>query len=178
MRFETKQKEQERMSRVWDIYRDSVYQDCLKKNEEYEKDRIYCRHGYDHLLAVARLAYLFSLERGYDLEKDLIYAAALLHDVGRWKQYADGTPHDEAGALIGEGILSRTGFDDEEKQMITAAIRSHRGAGASVKENDPRLSRLQEVLYDADKMSRDCYACDALDSCNWAAEKKNLQIMW
>ena len=42
--------------------------------------------------------------------KELIYCAALLHDIGRARQYEDGTPHDEAGAAIAGQILNELGF--------------------------------------------------------------------
>ena len=55
--------------------------------------RIFCGHDMAHFLDVARLAYLFNLEENLKLEKEEIYTAALLHDVGRFVQYEDGTPH-------------------------------------------------------------------------------------
>ena len=32
--------------------------------------------------------------------------------------------------------------------------------------------------YDADKISRVCYACPAEKDCNWSREKKNQKIIW
>ena len=119
---------------------------------------------------MARLAYIFSLERQYDLKKDVIYAAAMLHDIGKWQQYREGIPHEIASANIAKKVLQDTGFTDEEEKMILDAIRSHRESGADKK--------LSEVLYDADKISRDCYTCNAQKECNWSKEKKNLQITW
>ena len=36
---------------------------------------------------VARLMYIYALEEHLELPKELIYAAALLHDIGRAQQY-------------------------------------------------------------------------------------------
>ena len=132
MLIEQKIAEQSRMERVFRIYKDEQFVDCMHKNDECEKERVYCRHGYDHLLAVARLGYIFSLERGYGIDKEILYATALLHDIGRWEQYLNGTPHDIAGARIADEILLRAGFDLTEREVITAAILSHRGAGEHV----------------------------------------------
>ncbi len=43
------------------------------------------------------LPYIRALEENYPVSKELIYCTALLHDIGRARQYEDGTPHDEAG---------------------------------------------------------------------------------
>ena len=40
-----------------------------------------------HLLDVARLAWIFNLEANQEISKERIYAAALLHDIGRHIQY-------------------------------------------------------------------------------------------
>lgn len=174
MDIEEKKREAENMNRVHRIFTHPLYKDCLKKNEEAEKERVFCGHDMTHFLDVARLAYLFSLERGYGVPKEEIYAAALLHDIGRWRQYRDGTPHDKASAELAEGILAECGFSEMEQSRILAAILSHRG-----KDNETRrVEYLSEILYDADKLSRPCYACGAERECDWAKEKKNLQILW
>lgn len=94
--------------------------------DRLEADRRFCRHGMQHLIDTARLAYLFALESSADLPKDVIYAAALLHDIGRAEQYRNGTPHDVAGCAAAEPILAECGFAEEERDMILTAIGSHR----------------------------------------------------
>ena len=59
---------------------------------------------------VARIAYILSADRAYAVSKEIIYAAALLHDIGKWKQYEDGTPHEKASADLAEQILQRPVF--------------------------------------------------------------------
>ena len=103
-----------------------------------------------------------------------IYAAAVLHDIGKWMQYAQKIPHEQASAQIAEQILEDTGFEEDEKKGILLAILSHREHS---KENG-RGNKLAEVLYDADKTSRNCFACTAKEACDWGEEKKNLRIIW
>ena len=94
----------------------------LNKLQLLETDREFCRHTPEHFLDVARLAYIRALEENAPVSKELIYCTALLHDIGRARQYEDGTPHDEAGAAIAGQILNELGFSMEEMEAIIAAI--------------------------------------------------------
>lgn len=158
------------MERVEAIRRHPLFQEEYRRLWAAEADRPFCRHGMDHLLSVARLMYLYSLEDQSGLPKDLLYAAALLHDVGRYAQIAQGTPHQEAGARIAGEILPACGFSPEETARIQSAILAHRAG------EDPDL--LAVYLYRGDKQSRACFACGAEKDCNWPEEKKNLQIIY
>ena len=40
-----------------------------------------------HLMDVARIAYITCLEQNLGIEKDVIYGAAILHDIGKYAQY-------------------------------------------------------------------------------------------
>lgn len=162
------------MLRVQKIYEHPVYQMCVEKNRAAEETRIFCKHNMQHFLDVARLAYVFSLERNYKISKEEIYAAALLHDIGKWQQYAEKIPHEQASAVLAEEILKDTGFTENESERILTAIREHRKRNTGIYGQHP----LAEVLYDADKCSRACYACPAEKECNWSEEKKNLKITW
>lgn len=84
------------MTRVNAIWQHPLYQQNLKDLIHLEADRIFCRHTPEHFLDVARLAYIFALERGLDCSRELIYCTALLHDIGRVRQYMDGTSHDRS----------------------------------------------------------------------------------
>ncbi len=154
------------MNRISEITDNELFRSCLLQIEECEKDRIFCRHGISHLLDVARIAYILKLERGLKIEREMIYAAALLHDIGRHEQYLNGISHDEAGARIAEKILRQCGFDDHETEMITAAVRYHR-------EKDGSGSGLGSLLKEADRLSRTCFVCQSYDECKWQEEKKN-----
>ena len=119
---------------------------------------------------VARLAYIYSLEQGIAISRELIYATALLHDIGRARQYEDGTPHDEAGALIAKQILNELGFYRDEIMAIVSAIRGHR-----VQSDQSILGKL---IYSADKKSRNCFSCKAEPECYWSPQKKNMTIQY
>ena len=137
---------------------------------EAEKNRAFCVHDMQHFLDVARLAYIFKLERGYTVSKEHIYAAAFLHDIGKWMQYEQGIPHEFASSGISRQILADAGFDEDERESISMAIAHHRyGIGSS---------ELDELLYDADKISRNCYLCPVQQDCNWSNERKNRKVSW
>ena len=155
------------MDRINRILEHPIFIECLRLNEMAEADRCFCHHDIEHLCAVARIAMLLNLAEGLGLKKDIVYAAAFLHDCGRYKQYENGIPHNEAGAEIAEKILSECGYTVEEKALITVAIRTHRGSS-----NNSRESALEDILYRADKMSRNCSFCKAYDKCNWPEELK------
>ena len=67
---------------------------------------------------LARLAYVSLIWKKSGDSKERIYAAALLHDIGRHIQYENGTPHQIAGLPIAEQILTDCGFYPEEMKEI------------------------------------------------------------
>ena len=157
------------MNRIKAIGENELYMTTQAAIDELEKDRLYCGHSLDHALSVARLMYIYVLEDSANIEKEIIYATALLHDLGRAAQYTEGEPHEKASVRLAKVILSQCGFDEEEINIITDAISMHR-------EKDTDKSSLGDYLYRADKKSRNCFACDAADTCNWPMEKRNLYI--
>ena len=176
MELERKMEEQKKMQRVWKIYEHPLFKEGLAENEDAEKERRFCHHDMIHFLDVARLMYLFSMEREYVIGKEEIYAAALLHDIGKWQQYKAGIPHEIASAEIAKRILEETGFTKAESDRILFAILSHRGKTEESAEEVKK--QFAEILYDADKISRACYTCPAEKECNWSSEKKNQKIIW
>jgi len=174
------------MDRVNAILNHPLYWECLTKIEELEWDRIFCRHNMEHFLDVARLAYIFSLEKRLSLEKEVIYSAALLHDIGRHEQYQHGVPHEKASTDIAELILRECKFSESERDLIEEAISAHRGhevQKSSVKKEvnageENLVMDFSYILRKADKMSRMCFACKAKSDCNWRAEKKNISILY
>lgn len=156
------------MDRINRILEHPIFKECVKLNEMAEANRCFCHHDMEHLCAVARIAMLLNLEEGLGLQKDIVYAAAFLHDCGRYKQYETGIPHDEAGAEIANRILPECGYNEREINSIISAIVSHRGS--SLKNREEILA---ELLYRADKMSRNCSFCKVYDECNWPKELKD-----
>lgn len=160
------------MERVNKILNHDLYKEYLERNEQAEAERRFCRHNVGHLLDVARIGMLFNLTEAYGLPEELVYAAALLHDIGRFRQYEDGTPHERASAQLAPQILRECGFDDNETDVITEAIGNHRNAAVLEERN------LNGLLYRADKASRACYICAVAQECNWSGRKKNQDLIW
>lgn len=157
------------MDRVQRIWEHPLFQESLHRIEELERPRIFCGHDRTHLFDVARIAYIENLEQQMQIPKYLIYAAALLHDIGRHLQYQEGIPHHEGSAMIAEKILPECGFSSEDTARILEAIRSHRDKTMRTGSGLPGL------IYRADKRSRCCFACPAEPECDWEEEKKNMK---
>lgn len=152
------------------ILKHEKFRKILSLLAEAEKDRIYCRHGIEHLMDVARAAYIISLENKLNIPKEIIYGAALMHDIGRYDQYTRGIHHHLSGAAIAAEILPECGFDAEETEQIVNAVRCHRNKTA-------RTETLNDVIAAADKQTRMCMICGASDTCKWSDDEKNTDIL-
>lgn len=152
-----------------------TFADILEKLTLVERDRRFCKHDLTHLLDTARLMYIWNLEEGCALSKDLIYATALLHDIGRLKQYMDGTDHEEAALPIADNILKTCKYTQAERETILFAIAAHRREPGDGGDQEKTLAHL---LYRADKAGRACFACSANGECNWPEEKKNTILLY
>lgn len=159
------------MNRCDKIRKHPSYQQYYTQIEVCEQDRIFCHHDMVHFLDVARIGWIIALEEQIPMEKELLYASALLHDIGRHKQYLEKIPHELASAELAPEILTECGFDKAEQDEIVDAIRNHRNKEVA------KEKTLRGVLYRADKKSRDCFCCKAEQECDWSAEKKNLKLM-
>ena len=161
------------MDRVNEIWKHPLYQKYYARIEELEQNRVFCRHQMPHLLDVARIAYIRNLEDDMGFAKDVVYAAAVLHDIGKALQYEARIPHELAGVDIAEQILAdlpaEAAYTTDEKRMILTAIKGHRRL-----REDPEP--LEKLLYESDKVSRICFACPAEAQCDWSREKKNMEI--
>lgn len=158
--------------RVSKILENSLYKEYIRLNEEAEEGRIFCRHDMAHFLDVARIAQILNMKEQQQVEEEFIYAAALLHDIGRHVQYKDGTPHEEASAELAPSILADCGFTDRETSVILRAVAGHRN------ELSASAPGLEGLLYRADKMSRNCFICKAEKECDWESSKKNKYLIW
>ncbi|MGN0131146.1 MAG: HD domain-containing protein [Lachnospiraceae bacterium] len=159
------------MKRVQKILQHPLYKKYVQRIAECEKEREFCGHDMVHFLDVARIAMLLNLEENKKpIRKDWIYGAALLHDIGRFVQYADGTDHAKASAELAPEILRDCGYSREETEIITEAIANHRNK--KIKDG----SDLKGILYRADKASRPCYGCLMEPACDWKRKKKNMTL--
>lgn len=159
------------MERVDKVMKHPAFRENMEKIEKAEIDRFFCRHGLNHALDVARIFYILVLEEGISVDKELVYATALLHDIGRYEQYENGTPHNEAGAKLAGEIMASCGFSEDECAMAVNAIKGHR------RDSDDS-DMFGHLLYKADKLSRDCYQCEAEPECYWSAEQKNMRVKY
>lgn len=157
------------MKRVNAIINHPVFVRELNKIQRLEEKREFCCHGMEHLLDVARIAYIMALEEGHQIQPDVVYAAALLHDIGKGAQYEIGMPHNEAARDIAEDILRECGYDKDEISGIGEAIEYHNQPGLS-------LGSLSRILFEADKRSRRCFLCEVRKDCYWPEEAKNTGI--
>jgi len=149
------------MTRVNKLLEHEDYICYIEKIDEVEKERFFCKHGFEHGLNVARIAYAYMLEKGETiLLKEAIYSAALLHDIGRWVEYETGEDHAKVSARLALPLLEVCGFALEDIQMILTGIREHR------QHREDNLTPLGEALALADDWSRDCRHCSAQNQCH------------
>lgn len=159
------------MERIQAIIKHPLYKEHTGKIKEWEKDRPFCRHDSAHFLNVARLAMIIKLKEQLDISEELIYAAALLHDIGRHIQYETGEDHAAASGRLAYPILKAAGYSDRETDMVVEAIISHRNEKVKEEKN------LKGLLYRADKLSRECYFCEVSQMCRWKEGKKNKELI-
>ena len=158
------------MKKVNEILNNDKYIKYINEIKCLEKNRIYCRHDMSHFLDMARIAYILVLEEGLDYSKEVIYGIGLLHDIGRAEEYKNNINHDEAGIAIAGEILKETSYTDYEKSIILNAIANH---GEKNSED-----KFMNIIYRSDKLSRNCFECDAEKDCYWSKEKKNFEIRY
>lgn len=131
----------------------------LKSIAECEKTREFCLHDLEHFESVGDIAFILSVKDGKPQNRDLFKACGLLHDIARYVEYEDGTPHEIKSAEFAVEILEELDFSETEKELIITAIKEHR-ADADKCTND--FSRYINL---ADDLSRNCSSCEAVDKC-------------
>lgn len=157
------------MIRINKILSNKLFCKNIKELEQAEKDRPFCRHGIEHLLSVARIMMIKSFEDNINISKELIYAAALLHDIGRTKSYQTGIAHSKESSQVANKILKECDFSDYEIDQITDAILHH---------NDcEKVGRLCSLLRASDRISRNCFMCNAYHECYWSEHQKNKEVI-
>lgn len=184
------------MERIRALLENATYRECVEKNRSCEQDRAFCHHDPEHFLMVSRILYQWVLEYQLPFDKDVVFAAGLLHDIGRYAEYEKGISHDEASAELAEKILPVCHFNEEECNEIIAAIRGHRGEKNIIqiirqwdyyihnsqmndgrRHFEERERLLGDLLYLADKSSRTCSFCKMRRECNWSDTKKQLHLL-
>lgn len=161
---------QNEMEYVRRLIQETDYLEQMKQLEELEKERKFCRHGLNHVLDVARIAWIQVLEEQLSLEKEMVYLTALLHDLGRSAEYQKGIPHHEAGVPMARMYLEQIGYPKEKCALIYETIEEHRNKN---KLNDDFIN----VIKKADNNSRNCFFCEMTKECKWSEERKNNTIV-
>lgn len=136
------------MDRIDKILNHDLFLYHLGRNNAAEADRRFCRHSMVHFLDVARIGTIIALEEGLKINREWIYAAALLHDCGKHEQYENGIPHEQASARIAPEILKACGFNDEETGVIVTAISRHRdpGGGEGEESKASCIGRIRQAV--------------------------------
>ncbi|MEA1960117.1 MAG: HD domain-containing protein [Bacillota bacterium] len=160
-----------RLKRIELLLKDALYTDYIERNTQEEEGMVYCQHDLHHHIDVARIAYILVLEHNdfnYFVKeanlssklaaKEIIYAAGLLHDIGKWKEYQSGADHAAFGARLAHDILPRVFFNPNEIEIICRAIYEHRNISKD-------MSFLGERIHRADNLSRVCSQCDQHHHC-------------
>lgn len=155
------------MDRVNQILHNTKFQKYVDELEDLEKERQFCLHNIEHSLDVARIAYISILENKLRFSKEVVYAIALIHDLGRVLEYKQNIEHHEGSVIIAKEILEDISFTKEEKIQIITSISNHRNESAD---------ELSNMIYISDKLSRNCFKCKMQSECYWSNNKKNFDI--
>lgn len=172
---------------------------CIQKEiTEWERERIYCHHEMSHALDVCRMAWILYLELCAEHQweeirteeiKDRIYVTGLLHDIGRAAQYETGEHHSSAGEKIAEQILTEIDFPREWKNDVLDTITAHHGRNnrgsqkggvGFLAEQVTGLETAELITYciqRADHLSRNCFCCEAAETCKWKEEERNQTVV-
>ena len=159
------------MERIEKLRSLPAYQQEYDRLRRMEQGRAFCSHDMEHFLDVARVCWILTLEQNLSYDKEVVYAAGLLHDIGKGLQYEFGTPHHTASADLARAFMPQCGYSPEETELVADAILHHR-------KKDETVSPLARMLYQADKQTRLCFCCSAQADCNWPEEKRTGKVWY
>ncbi len=163
----------------------AVYQQLV----ELEEDRMYCKHDMNHFLDVARLAANINMEKNLQVDLEMIYLCAFLHDIGRGINDKKQISHSQASANLAREILLHIDYPTQQMETILYAITRHgtRGNVDLLLQNeymagfftagDDVPGKLTFLLQTADQLSRSCYLCPVEASCKWKEQEKIKKIV-
>jgi hypothetical protein len=84
--------------------------------------------GYSHSLRDYQLATTLAREDGVKVDDDVLYAAAMLHDMAAfapWDREKDGIDHADEGARVAAKVLADAGFPMQKLPAVQGAIITH-----------------------------------------------------
>lgn len=104
-------------------------------------------HDREHVRRVMRLC--DHLAAYYpEADRDVLYAAACLHDIGRAAQFADpSVDHAQWGAQAAYAYLLSVGWEESRAAHVRDCIRTHRYRG-----HDQPATIEAKLLFDSDKL--------------------------
>lgn len=121
----------------------------LKKIKRIVERKLKCSaHNIDHTMRVYDLC--LRLSKNENINKDILRAAALLHDIARTKEDDDNagkTDHALLGAKMSVSILKKLGFNKKQIRNVQHCIITHRYRA----ERKP-VTKEAKILFDADKL--------------------------
>lgn len=131
------------------LFRDISYiRDFAKK--KFADEQADYSHSFEHTMRVYRLAEVLCKHEGGNL--DVILAAALLHDVARYKEeLGECEDHALEGAKIAGRLLKRLRWPLPKIEAVKHAIETHSHSAKLNKDYRPQ-SFDAKILMDADKL--------------------------
>lgn len=118
-----------------------------KLREAVKSELVSSAHSIEHTERVHNLCmHLASV----DCDKDVLLAAAILHDIARVREDNDSsgkTDHAILGARMAEPILRKAGFPENKIPAVLHCIRTHR-----YKSSEKPHTQEAKILFDADKV--------------------------
>lgn len=103
-------------------------------------------HDCQHIYRV--LYHALDIASGYSVDKDVLIAASLLHDIGREAQFRNPKlDHAIIGADMAYKFLQLIGWPEDKAQHVKACISTHR-----FRNNNPPVSVEAKILFDSDKL--------------------------
>ena len=104
-------------------------------------------HDREHVYRVLYTALMIA-QKETAVDRDVLAAACLLHDIGRKEQFADPSLcHARVGGEKAFRFLTDNGFDEEFAARVRDCIAAHR-----YRENNQPQSLEAKILFDADKL--------------------------
>lgn len=133
-----------------DGWREAVQQAAFgatlkEAQERLGTDDLHFNYRWEHIKVVVRLALRLAELTGAD--KEIVEAAAWLHDIGKQEKDDD---HGRLGALLAGNILAKTDFPAAMIADVVHAIEQHTGLTLEA----PIQPLEAAVLWDADKLTK------------------------
>jgi len=121
----------------------------IEKIKQYVEKAMDCPgHNIDHVMRVYNIC--LTLAKGEKIDKEVLEAATLLHDIGGLREMGDKTgktDHAVESSKMAKLLLKKLEFSEEKIKHIQACIVSHRF------KNDHKPETLEaKLLFDADKL--------------------------